>query len=116
MASQSFHDRFRAEQMEDEEFRAEFERRQREIALIDNIVRKLEHRREELGWSKAELARAIGKNPASVRRVLTKPVNPELRTVVAMADALDVEVKLVSRPRRRKQTMHVVESPAAVEV
>lgn len=101
MAEQSFHDRLLAEQMKDEEFRTAFERRQREIGVIDAIVNKLEARREELGMSKAELARMIGKNAASVRRVLTKPKNPELRTVVAMADALGVEVKLVPRPRRK---------------
>ena len=39
--------------------------------------------------TKAELAREIGKNPASVRRLYAASANPELRTVVAIADALD---------------------------
>jgi ribosome-binding protein aMBF1 (putative translation factor) len=53
--------------------------------------------RDERGLSKAELARQIGKNPANVRRTLTAPGNPELRTIIAMADALGAEIKIVRR-------------------
>ena len=34
------------------------------------------------GMSKAELARAIGKEPSSIRRFFTADVNPELKTPV----------------------------------
>jgi DNA-binding phage protein len=55
--------------------------------------------------SKAELARTIHKNPAAVRRLLTASGNPELRTVVAIAEALGAEVQIVPRkaPGRRKR-------------
>jgi hypothetical protein len=43
----------------------------------------------------------IDKNPASVRRLLTAKSNPELGTVVAMADALDADVVLVPRKKSR---------------
>jgi hypothetical protein len=43
-----------------------------------------------------------GKNPASVRRLFTAPANPDLRTTVAMADALHADVVIVPRPRRNK--------------
>jgi DNA-binding phage protein len=95
------HDRWLKSQLEDPEFREVFERERREIAIIDEIVNALDHRRDELGLSKADVARLIGKNAASVRRLLTAPGNPELRTVVAIAEALDVDVKLVPRKRRR---------------
>ncbi|MDQ3609520.1 MAG: helix-turn-helix transcriptional regulator [Actinomycetota bacterium] len=101
----SLHDRWLNEQLKDPEFRAEFEREQREIAAIDAIVNTLEGVRAKLGISKAELARQIGKNPAAVRRLLTAPINPELRTVVNLADALGYEVRVVpknGRSRRRK--------------
>jgi len=62
--------------------------------------------------SKAELARAIGKEPSSIRRFFTADVNPELKTVAAVADVLGAEVKVVAtkkikagtttRSRRRK--------------
>jgi len=104
----SYHDRRLARRLkEDPEFAAEFERQRREIAAIDGIVNKLDDLRAQHGFSKADLAREIAKNPAAIRRMLTAPVNPELRTVVAMADALDAEVVIVPRKggaRRRKQT------------
>jgi transcriptional regulator with XRE-family HTH domain len=46
----------------------------------------------------AELARRIGKDPASVRRLFSAEVNPELKTLAALADALDAEVTI--QPRR----------------
>lgn len=97
-----FHDRWLGDQLNDPAFRATFERERREIEIIDSIVNTLERLREDLGISKAELARAIDKNPASIRRLLTVPGNPELRTIVAVADALDAEVKIV--PRRGPTT------------
>lgn len=96
-----FHDRWLDDQLNDPKFRATFERERRAIEIIDAIVNTLERLREDLGISKAELARAIDKNPASIRRLLTAPGNPELRTIVAVAEALDAEVKIVPRSRRR---------------
>jgi DNA-binding phage protein len=96
----SFHDRRLASRLEDSEFRTEFERASREINAIDVLVNQLDGLREARGLTKAELAREIDKNPASVRRLLTAPSNPELRTIVAMADALDADVVIVPRSRR----------------
>jgi DNA-binding XRE family transcriptional regulator len=92
----SYHDRRLARRLrEDPEFRAEFERQRREINQIDSVVRQLDALREEVGMSKAELARAIGKAPSSVRRFFTADVNPELRTVAAIADVLGARVEVV---------------------
>jgi len=92
------HDRRLARRLKDDpEFRAEFERQRREIAQIDSIVRQLDELREQAGMSKAELARAIGKAPSSIRRFFTADVNPELKTVAAVADVLGAEVAIVSR-------------------
>ncbi len=100
----TYHDRRLARRLKkDPEFRAEFERQRREIAQIDSIVRQLDELREQAGMSKAELARAIGKEPSSVRRFFTADVNPELKTVAAVADALGAEVKVVTSKRARKK-------------
>ena len=96
-----YHDRRLARRLrEDAEFRAEFERQRSEIAAIDGIVNQLDALREEHRMSKADLARAIDKNPAAIRRLLTASGNPELRTVVALAQALGAEVKVVPRSAR----------------
>lgn len=89
------HDRRLARRLEDSAVRAEFERQRHEIETIDAIIRQLDSLREEHRMSKADLARAIDKNPAAVRRLLTASGNPELRTVVAMARALGAEVRIV---------------------
>jgi DNA-binding phage protein len=93
----AFHERFLAEQLANPEFRATFERERRQIETVDALVAALDGLREEHGMTKAELARQIGKNPASVRRTLTAPGNPELRTIIAIAEALDAEVTIVRR-------------------
>jgi len=100
----SYHDRRLARRLRDDpEFREEYERQSREIAVIDRIVGQLDGLREEHGWSKAELAREVGKNASVIRRMLTAPANPELRTVVAMANALDADVVVVPRKRGRSR-------------
>jgi DNA-binding XRE family transcriptional regulator len=97
MLDTSYHDRRLARRLkEDPEFRAEFERAQREIAQIDSVVRQLDELREQAGMSKAELARAVGKAPSSIRRFFTADVNPELKTVAAVADALGAEIRVVA--------------------
>jgi ribosome-binding protein aMBF1 (putative translation factor) len=96
----SYHDRRLARRLkEDPEFRAEFQRQRRAIAQIDAVVRQLDRLRERAGLSKAELARQVGKDPASIRRLFTAEVNPELKTVAAVASALGAEVKIVTRRR-----------------
>ena len=99
------HDRRLARRLkEDAEFRAEFERQRREIVQIDSVVRQLDALREEAGMSKAELARAIGKEPSSIRRFFTADVNPELKTVAAVADVLGAKVEVVpNRPGRARR-------------
>ena len=67
--------------------------------MIDALINTLDELRAARSLSKAALAREIGKNEASIRRLLTAPVNPELRTVVAMADALDADIRIVPRKR-----------------
>lgn len=105
-SSGSFHERLLAQNMDSPEFRAEFDRASREISAIDALVNGLDELRESSGLSKAELARAIGKDPASVRRLLSAPANPELRTVISIADALDADIVLKRRHSGRKRRQH----------
>jgi len=109
------HDRRLARRLkEDPEFRAEFERQRREIAQIDAVVRQLDELREEAGMSKAELARAIGKEPSSIRRFFTADVNPELKTVAAVADVLGARVEVVAAKTSRTERSGEKRAPRAV--
>ena len=97
-----------AERLRDPEFREAYERSRREIAIVDELLSRLEALRDDRGMTKAGLARAIGKNPAVIRRLLTASGNPELKTFVALANALDADVVLVPRNKgitgERQQT------------
>jgi DNA-binding XRE family transcriptional regulator len=96
----SHHDRRRTRRLvEDDEFRAEYERQRRTIASVDAVISQLDSLRAARSLSKAELARAIGRNPASVRRLLTARGNPELGFVIALADVLDADVVVVRRDK-----------------
>jgi len=93
-------ERYIAKQMEDPEFRAAHEAAARRIRHIDELVRVIDARRVEVGWTKAELARRAGMPPEAVRRLFSmEGPNPTAATLVALADALDLE--LVARPVER---------------
>lgn len=104
-----FHEQRLASRLGDKEFRKEFEQAQSEIKQIDEVIRELDHLRMESRMSKAELARRIGKNPASVRRLFTAESNPELGTIAAIANVLGAQIRV--EPSKRKRT-----SPRSVAV
>jgi ribosome-binding protein aMBF1 (putative translation factor) len=88
--------RRRARELEDPVFQAEYRRARAEIAQVDTIMRQLDSLRESSGISKAELARLIGRNPSTVRRLFTAEVNPELKTIAAIADALGARLEVTT--------------------
>jgi DNA-binding phage protein len=80
------------------EFDAEYLAAKSEIAAIDAIMNALDDAREESGITKAELARRAGLGPEAVRRLFTiERVNPTLRTVVALATAMELDIHLVPK-------------------
>jgi DNA-binding XRE family transcriptional regulator len=96
----SFYDRRRRDWLADDDARAEYERTRREIDQIDAVIRSLDELRENAGMSKAELARRIGRNPASIRRLFTaEQARPELPLIVSIADALDASIEIKPRSR-----------------
>ena len=94
-----YHGRRRAAWLRDPEARASYERERREIDQIDAVIRSLDRLRLDAGISKAELARRIGRNPSSIRRLFTaQRARPELPLIVAIADELGARVEIASRP------------------
>jgi ribosome-binding protein aMBF1 (putative translation factor) len=101
----SLHDRRLAQRKRDPEFREAYERAAREIAQTDQVIRELDSLRVDLGISKAELARRIGRNASSIRRLFTAShTRPELPLVAAIADALGAEVRVVAKRGPAKNT------------
>lgn len=85
----------------DPRYEAAYQEAQAKIGAIDNLVRSLDGRREELGLSKAELARRAGLPPEAVRRLFTmRSPNPTASTLVALAGALGLDVVAAPRPER----------------
>jgi ribosome-binding protein aMBF1 (putative translation factor) len=104
MLNTGFYERFRSQNFEDPEFRAAYDRAAREIAQIDAVIQTLDALRVDLGMSKAELARRVGRNASSVRRLFTAcGAHPELSLIVSLADALDAEVLIVPRQKKARR-------------
>jgi ribosome-binding protein aMBF1 (putative translation factor) len=97
-AESNYFKRRLARRFQDPEFRAEYDRASSDIEQTIAVLRSLDARREEVGISKAELARKIGKRPEVVRRLFSAGGNPELNTVTAMAAVLGGEVQMVFSP------------------
>ena len=111
------HDRLHAEWMTDPEYQEAYQRAARQTAQIDAVINTLDALRADLGMSKAELARRVGRNASSVRRLFTASgARPELPLIVALADALDAEVCIVPRKRKARRVPSELRSPQRVAV
>jgi len=112
MSDRTSFDEYLDEQLEDEEFRREFELARAQIDAIDQIVRLIDAARVSLGMSKADLARAMRVKPAAVRRLLSEQSpNPTLMTVAKAAHAVGLEVTVA--PAERAPTQHDPETVSA---
>lgn len=87
-------ERYLATRLDDPEYRTAYEQAKDQIDQIDRVIRTLDERRTELNLTKADLARRAGVKPEAIRRLFSaeKP-NPTLSTLVALAGALDLELR-----------------------
>lgn len=100
MAPRTGAERYFADQQRDPEYRRAYKAAKARIARTDALVRALDQRRAERGMTKAALAKAAGLQPEVVRRLFTMDApNPTAATLLALAEALDLEV--VARPKKR---------------
>ena len=101
------HERRSGRRMQDTEYRAAYERAAREVAQTDAVIRQLDVLRVDLGMSKADLARRVNRNASSVRRLFTAgQVRPELPFIVALADAMGAELRVVPRAAEAQQAAY----------
>jgi DNA-binding phage protein len=98
-------ERYLARRLEDPEYRTAYEQAKERIDQIDGLIRALDERRTQLNLTKADLARRAGVKPEAIRRLFSaeKP-NPTLATLVALAGALDLELRPEPRRPRRATT------------
>ena len=81
--------------LEDPDFLREYVVESMRIATIDKVVNALDDAREAAGLSKAELARAIQVEPATIRRLFaSEKSNPTLGTLAEVAAALGMRITL----------------------
>lgn len=91
----------------DPEFARAYAAESARIEAIDSIINALDEARGTEKLSKAALARAIGSEPSTVRRLLSSDsVNPTLGTIAEVAAALGLKVTLtpMSRDERTRIT------------
>ena len=105
-----------ARDLEDPEFLREYVVESVRISAIDQIVNALNDAREAAGLSKAALARAIGAEPAVMRRLFSAGhVNPTLGTLAEVAAALGMRITVEPLPlaERRQITTPLLEGRSA---
>lgn len=89
-----------AEDLKDPEFLREYVVESMRIATIDSVVNTLDDAREAAGLTKAELARAIQVEPATIRRLFASDKsNPTLGTLAEVAAALGLRITVEPLPK-----------------
>jgi DNA-binding phage protein len=105
-----------ARDLEDPEFLREYVVESMRIATIDSVVHAIDDAREAAGLSKAELARAIQKEPATIRRLLSSDnSNPTLGTLAEVAAALGLRITVepISKAERDQITEPLLQGRTA---
>ena len=76
------------------------------VSTVDRIVNELDARRQDLGLSKSDLAKAVRLDPAAIRRLLSDSTgNPTLETVSSVAAAVGLRVALVPMGNAERQVL-----------
>ena len=101
-------ERYFAERMDDPEYRHHFETARRRTGQFDTIIRQIEQRRNEIGWSYEELAVRADVDPQDIQLIysLEEP-DPPFSTVVVLADAVGLELKARLQPHVPLDTTQV---------
>lgn len=88
---------FEAELLEKPGVRAEFEALKPKYEMISSLI----ERRNQLRISQTQLARVIGTKQPAISRLEKGDYNTTLRTFFKVADALDLDISLQVRKKRK---------------
>ena len=106
-------EQYLSERRSDPQYREAYLSAARRVKMFDDVVRSLDARRVELGVSKAELARRAGMPSAAVRRMFSQQhKNPTLSSLVALADALGLDLRAVTVTRSASPVTVTSEAPS----
>jgi DNA-binding phage protein len=95
-----------ARDLEDPDFLREYLKESVRIATTDAVINALDEARVMAGLSKAELARAIGAEPAVVRRLFSSgSANPTLGTLAEVAAALGLRISVEPLPQADREAV-----------
>lgn len=90
----------------DPEFAREYLLEWVKVSTVDRIVNELDAKRADMGLSKAELAKAVTRDPAAIRRLLSDAAgNPTLETVSGVAAAVGLRLALVPMGDEERQVL-----------
>lgn len=90
-------DEYLSRQMEDPEFRAEWEALEPEFQIVRAIIEG----REMNGLTQEQLAKTTGIDQANISRLESGTANPSLRTLKRLAAGLGMQLKLEFVPLAR---------------
>jgi DNA-binding phage protein len=81
--------------LQDPEFLREYVIQSVRISTIDALMNTLDIARDEAGMSKSDIARAVGKESAAIRRMFsTGHTNPTIGTLAEVAAALGLRISI----------------------
>lgn len=116
MAHNAFEEFFVGD-LKDPALRRQYDQTRSQIDAIDSLIRALDQRRRQRRWTKAELARQAGLNPALVRRLFSQQLpNPTMQTIMALANALDVRVTVLASDAVNDVTDETAQDPLTAPV
>lgn len=74
-----------------------------------SVAAKVDSLRAQRGWSYRRLTRESGRAGQTIFSFMKGSHNPQLSTLVALAQALDCDIHLIFRPRIRGPVLHDAE-------
>ncbi|MEI8254559.1 MAG: helix-turn-helix transcriptional regulator [Deltaproteobacteria bacterium] len=112
--TKSAFDRYVNEQMKSPSFAKAYAAARAEIKTTEQLLRALDAQREQLGLTKAQLARRAGMEPAALRRLFTsEDPNPTFSTITTLLAELDLRLVVVGQSAASKNRAPQAAGPRA---
>jgi len=91
------------EQMQDSEFKHEYEALEQEFAVIKAMIEA----RKNIGLTQKQLSEKTGIAQGDISKIETGDANPSLKTLQRLAAGMDMKLKLEFLPVDEQHVLHV---------